>query len=61
MDTEEAVQKLVDISILGRLIPWKLIDGYDDIRSIADLKEIAGKADFGKFLESNREALASAF
>jgi RNA polymerase primary sigma factor len=57
VDAEEAVQKLVDISILTRLIPWHVINSYDRIKSMADLKEIAGKVDFGKFLESNREGL----
>jgi RNA polymerase primary sigma factor len=61
VDTEEAVQKLMDISILARLIPWKLIDGYDHITSVSDLKEKAGKGGFGKFLESNREVLQAHF
>ena len=61
IETDEALQKLVDISTLARLIPWGIIDGYGKIKTAADLKGIAGKADFTKFLETNRDNLQMHF
>jgi RNA polymerase primary sigma factor len=61
IDAEEALQVLVDISTLARLIPWRIIDGYGKVKTAADLKEIAGKAAFTKFLETNRDNLQMYF
>jgi RNA polymerase primary sigma factor len=61
IETDEALQKLVDISILARLIPWRIIDDYGKVKTAADLKEIAGKTAFTKFLETNRENLQMHF
>ena len=61
VDAEEASQKLVDISTLTRLIPWRIIDGYGKVKTASDLKEIAGKASFTKFLETSRDNLQMHF
>lgn len=61
VDAEEALQNLVDISTLARLIPWGIIDGYGKIKTVADLKGIAGKADFIKYLETSRDSLQTYF
>lgn len=56
LENEEALQEITAISILTRLIPWQVVDGYRAAKSCAELKEIAGKADFSKYLEINRES-----
>jgi RNA polymerase sigma factor (sigma-70 family) len=55
VDTEEALQELVEISILGRLIPWQIINGFKAIESISELKELATKGSFSKYIETNRD------
>ena len=61
IDAEEALQVLVDISTLTRLIPWRIMDDYGKVKTAADLKEIAGKANFTKFLETSRDSLQMHF
>ncbi|MCX5997802.1 MAG: sigma-70 family RNA polymerase sigma factor [Chloroflexi bacterium] len=61
LEGEEAQQEITAISILTRLIPWQVVDGYRAVKTIAELKESAGKADFGKYLEINRGKLIEHF
>ena len=61
IEAEEAQQDITAISILTRLIPWQLVDGFRAIKSCAELKESAGKADFTKYLEINRGKLIEHF
>ncbi len=51
VENEEALQEITEISILVRLMPWNIIDGYSLIKTVAELKDIAGKTEFGKYLE----------
>jgi RNA polymerase sigma factor (sigma-70 family) len=60
-ETEDAMEAIVEISILARLMPWQIIDGYADVKTAAELKEISVKASFGKYIEANREKLAEHF
>jgi len=61
IESEEALQEITAISILTRLIPWRVVDGYRAVKTCAELKESAGKADFGKYLEINRGMLIEHF
>ena len=61
LEGEEAQQEITAISILTRLIPWQVVDGYRAVKTSAELKESAGKADFGKYLEINRGKLIEHF
>jgi RNA polymerase sigma factor (sigma-70 family) len=61
IESEEAQQEMMAISILTRLIPWQVVDGYRAVKTCAELKESAGKADFGKYLEINRGMLLEHF
>lgn len=61
IDEEEALQSIVEISILSRLIPWDIIDEYGIVKSVNELKEIATKQLFVKHLESNRGRLIEHF
>ncbi|MBN1374786.1 MAG: sigma-70 family RNA polymerase sigma factor [Dehalococcoidia bacterium] len=61
IDSEEAMQKLVDISILARLMPWKVIDGCHKIRTVIDLKEAVARADYIRFLEASSDELQMHF
>ena len=53
VENEEALQEITEISILVRLMPWNIIDGYSLIKTVAELKDIAGKTEFGKYLEAS--------
>ncbi|MDD4877174.1 MAG: sigma-70 family RNA polymerase sigma factor [Dehalococcoidales bacterium] len=61
VDNDEAIQKITEIAVLIRLIPWQIIDGYSVVKTIPDLKDIAEKAEFGKYLEANKSRLIDHF
>ncbi len=61
MSEEEAVATIAEISILTHLIPWKVVDGFIAVKKIADLKHMAAKAEFTRYLEINREKLTAHF
>ncbi|MHB8085825.1 MAG: sigma-70 family RNA polymerase sigma factor [Dehalococcoidia bacterium] len=61
MSEEEAVAAIAEISILTRLVPWRVVDGFVAVRKMADLKHIAAKAEFIKYLEVNREKITVHF
>jgi RNA polymerase sigma factor (sigma-70 family) len=54
IDAEEALPELVEISILARLIPWQIIDGYVAFKDVNQLKDISTKDAFGKYIEANK-------
>jgi RNA polymerase primary sigma factor len=61
VEVEEALQELTAVSILTRLLPWQIVDAYRAARTFSELKEIAGKADFTKYLEVNTGRLMEHF
>jgi RNA polymerase sigma factor (sigma-70 family) len=61
VDAEEALAALVEISILSRLMPWQIIDGYGAVQTAAELNDLTGKSAFMKYLEANREKLVEHF
>jgi RNA polymerase sigma factor (sigma-70 family) len=61
IENEEAQQEITAVSILTRLIPWQVVEGFRSVRTCAELKEVAGKADFTKYLEINRGKLIEHF
>jgi hypothetical protein len=61
IEAEEAQQDITAVSILTRLIPWQVVDGYRGVKTCTELKEVAGKADFSKYLEINRGKLMEHF
>lgn len=60
-DAEEARQSLTAISILTRLFPWDIVDGYGMIKTPADLKETATMPEFIKYLEAEKTELNAHF
>jgi RNA polymerase sigma factor (sigma-70 family) len=61
VDIEEARQSITEISILARLFPWEIVDGYGMIKTPAELKETATRAEFSKYLEAEKSGLAAHF
>jgi len=61
VDIEEARQSITEISILARLFPWEIVDGFGNIKTPAELKDTAGKAEFAKYLEAEKPGLAAHF
>ncbi|MGA2159568.1 MAG: sigma-70 family RNA polymerase sigma factor [Dehalococcoidia bacterium] len=61
MSEEEAIAAIAEMSILTRLVPWRVVDGFLTVRKMADLKHLAAKAEFTRYLEINREKLAGHF
>ncbi len=61
MSDEEAITAIAEISILTRLIPWRVVDGFIAVRKMADLKHVTAKVEFTKYLEINREKLTGHF
>ena len=61
VDAEEALQELVEISILTRLIPWKIINKYHLIKNPMELIEISDRAAYAKYVELNKEIIEEHF
>lgn len=61
VDIEEARQSLTSISILARLFPWDIVDGYGMIKTPAELKETATRPEFTRYLEAERPGLNAHF
>ncbi|MCX6004088.1 MAG: sigma-70 family RNA polymerase sigma factor [Chloroflexi bacterium] len=55
---EEAVSRLTEISIITRLIPWRIMDKFSLATDVTELKNFVGCVEFNKFLESNKEQIA---
>jgi len=61
IETEEALQDLTELSIVTRLIPWQMIDGYAEVKTVAELKEAVAKPEFARYLETVNTKLGDHF
>jgi RNA polymerase sigma factor (sigma-70 family) len=61
VETEEALQDLTELSIVTRLIPWQVIDGYALVKTVAELKDAVAKPEFARYLETVNTKLADHF
>ena len=61
VDVEEARQSLTSVSILSRLFPWEIVDGYGTIKTPAELKETAGRPEFARYLEAEKAGINAHF
>ena len=61
VETEEALQDLTELSIVTRLIPWQVIDGYAEVKTVAELKDAVARPAFARYLEDNNRKLADHF
>jgi len=60
-ETEEALQDITELSIVTRLIPWQIIDGYHEFKSVAELKEASAKTEFARYIETMSPKLREHF
>jgi len=60
-DIEEARQNLTEISILARLFPWEIVDGFGMIKTPSELKDAATRPEFNRYLEAEKDGLAEHF
>jgi len=51
-ETEEALQDITELSIVTRLMPWRILDGYCEFKSVSELKDASAKAEFTRYLDS---------
>lgn len=61
IDAEEARQRITEVSILARLIPWNVINGFGKIKDLGDLKRALASTEFKKYLEAERQSLKEHF
>ncbi|MEI6186463.1 MAG: sigma-70 family RNA polymerase sigma factor [Dehalococcoidia bacterium] len=61
VETEEALQDLTELSIVTRLIPWQVIDGYAEVKTVAELKDAVARPAFARYFEDNNRKLADHF
>jgi RNA polymerase primary sigma factor len=61
VDIEEARRTITEISILARLFPWEIVDGFGMIKTPAELKDASTRAEFAKYLEAEKPGLAAHF
>lgn len=61
VDLEEARHDITEISILSKLFPWDVVDGYGVIKTAAELKDTAAQSEFGRYLEAERSSLTAHF
>ncbi|MCX5993603.1 MAG: sigma-70 family RNA polymerase sigma factor [Chloroflexi bacterium] len=61
VETEEALQDLTELSIVTRLIPWQVIDGYAEVKTVAELKDAVARPALARYLEDNNRKLADHF
>jgi RNA polymerase sigma factor (sigma-70 family) len=52
VETEVALQDITELSIVTRLIPWQVIDGYAGVKTVAELKDAAARPEFARYLET---------
>ncbi|MFA5078289.1 MAG: sigma-70 family RNA polymerase sigma factor [Dehalococcoidia bacterium] len=52
IETEEALQDITELSIVTRLIPWQILDGYHAFKTVSELKEASAKAEFARYIDS---------
>ncbi|MBN1689405.1 MAG: sigma-70 family RNA polymerase sigma factor [Dehalococcoidia bacterium] len=61
VETEDALQDITELSIVSRLIPWQIIDGYREFKTVAELKEASTKTEFARYLDSVNQKLREHF
>ena len=61
VETEEALQDLTELSIVTRLIPWQVMDGYAEVKTVAELKDAVARPAFARYFEDNNRKLADHF
>jgi RNA polymerase sigma factor (sigma-70 family) len=61
VETEEALQDLTELSIVTRLIPWQVIDGYAEVKTVAELKDAMARPEFTRYLETMSMKLSEHF
>jgi len=61
VETEDALQDITELSIVSRLIPWQIIDGYREFKTAAELKEASTKTEFARYLDSMNQKLREHF
>jgi RNA polymerase primary sigma factor len=52
IETEEALQDITELSIVTRLIPWQILDGYHAFKTVTELKEASAKPEFARYIDS---------
>jgi len=61
VETEESLQDITELSIVTRLIPWQIIDGYDEFKTVAEMKDAAARPEFARYLETMNTKLREHF
>ncbi|MDD5647831.1 MAG: sigma-70 family RNA polymerase sigma factor [Dehalococcoidia bacterium] len=61
IETEEALQDITELSIVTRLIPWQIIDGYHEFKTVTELKEASAKSEFARYLDNMNSKLREHF
>jgi RNA polymerase primary sigma factor len=61
VDSGAAIHKITEISILSRMMPWQIIDGFGTIQNTNELKKVKGSDKFINYLGSKGSALVEHF
>jgi len=61
IETEDALQEITELSIVTRLLPWQIIDGYAEFKTIAELRDAVARPDFAKYIETKSTKLREHF
>jgi len=61
IEIEEALQDITELSIVTRLIPWQITDGYAEVKSVAELKETVARPEFARYLDTMNVKLREHF
>ena len=61
VDADEDRHSITEISVLTRVFPWDVVDGYGMIKTAAELREAAAQAEFVRYLEAEKVLLVAHF
>jgi RNA polymerase sigma factor (sigma-70 family) len=61
IEIEEALQDLTELSIVTRLIPWQVIDGYAEVKTVAELKDAMARPECARYLDTMNIKLSEHF
>jgi len=61
IEIEEALQDITELSIVTRLIPWQITDGYAEVKTVAELKETVARPEFTRYLDTRNVKLREHF
>jgi len=61
IEIEEALQDITELSIVTRLIPWQITDGYAEVKTVAELKETVARPEFARYLDTRNVKLREHF